>query len=246
MRFLIMGYGSMGKRHHRNLLACLPSADVVIYDPMLFPDVGAYPLADAAIIASPAHLHQEHMAWCSCKKIPFFVEKPMTGQVPYTAEQERSAVGFNYRFHSQWPEIMKLASEGFLHFYAHEQLVARYGRTVGWTSASHAIDMAVQALGPPLRGGIALQSDGIVLFGHIDHTKGRSEYDYNMDAQRKDVWISGRGSQLSLVKDESCYRKEMDAWVELLLHQTRDSRLATIEHGYMVDNILKECIDVAR
>src|SRR3990167_2210923 len=106
MQCLIIGYGSMGRRHARNMQEITPEIDLCIYDPIVYPST-VLALSDMAVIASPLDHHQEYIDWCFASEppIPFLVEKPLgTLWVP-TCADARSAVDFNYRFHHQWQDI---------------------------------------------------------------------------------------------------------------------------------------------
>ena len=242
MQFLIIGYGSMGKRHAKNLRVLLPGADIRIYDPMMPGTILAY--ADAVIIASPAETHPMYMKWCNDRDIPipFFVEKPLGTSVLPNSYAPECAIGFNYRFHCQWPDIETLAQRKILRFYARESLYSRYGATVGWTTVSHALDMALQLLGPSREDGVDLCSDGIRLVGTITHVSGAmSVYDYDMDAGTKEVTISNDHATLSVERDVACYIYEMQAWLTTLATGKRDLRLATLADGVAVEHCLELC-----
>ena len=240
MHFLIIGYGSMGQRHAKNLRLLMPQADIKIYDPMIPGTI--LTSADAVIIASPAETHTQYMQWCSDRDVvmPFLVEKPLgISSIPYYYAPE-CAVGFNYRFHRQWDDIKQLAQNGVLRFYAREKLYTRYGATVGWTTVSHALDMALQLLGPARDSRVHLRSDGIRLVGTIDHVAGGlSRYDYDIDASMKKVTVSNEKNTLLIERDDECYVDEMQAWLTTLITGHRDIHLATLDDGEAVEQCLE-------
>ena len=242
MRFLVIGYGAMGKRHAANLRVLMPEAPVLLYDPAL-PGTSLAE-ADAVIIATPEATHAAYMQWCCQQKrpLPFFVEKPLGTTMLPVASFEYCTIGFNYRFHKEWDRIVALAQHGVLKFTTHTSLLSRYGATVGGTVASHAIDMALCLLGPPEEGGIHLASDTIRLSGSIMHKHGESFYEYDMDAAHKMATIGNDTETISLMRDEECYLAEMQAWGACLQGNGRDARLATIEDGVAVEYCLERIV----
>jgi predicted dehydrogenase len=75
MKVLIVGYGSAGKRHAENAKAL--GHDVAIYDPPR--GIGTWDEsldANAAIIASPPHVHLRGLSLCTQANMPVLVEKP--------------------------------------------------------------------------------------------------------------------------------------------------------------------------
>lgn len=244
MRYLIIGYGSMGRKHTANLQQLCPDAEIYLYDPVLFPERKLIP-SDAAIIASPAQQHREHILWCCQQRMPFLVEKPLgMTQIP-SVIPPACAVGFNYRFHAQWHDIATLAKTEKLYFRAYESFFARYGPTVGWTSTSHAIDMALILLGAADPDGVHLWSDGIRLQGTIMHRHGISRYDYHCDTGKKDVTINNGRTRLVIRRDPQAYHHEISAWLTWLHTGVRDPRLASIADGLAVENCLQRCVNDA-
>ena len=239
MHFLLCGYGSMGRRHAANLQCLVLESRITLYDPIMFPMQALIP-ADAVIIASPLAYHAAQIEWCCrCRPpLPFLVEKPLAIDTLPAVYDPRCAVGFNYRFHRQWEAIAQLARRGRLIFTAYEQLLARYGPTVAGTSTSHAIDMALALLGPAES--VHLASDGVCLFGYIEHAHGRSQYRYHMDAPVKHVIIGNGDESMALERDEDCYVREMQAWLACLYGGARNPRLATLADGLAVEQVLCE------
>jgi len=121
---LVLGAGSIGRRHARNLVAA--GASVAVADPVTSPDVegvdavawddadpGAYA---GVVIASPTihHLDQAHAA--SASGTPALVEKPLAtsaaGAAALLPANDRVRVGFNLRFHRPIAELVQLVHEG--------------------------------------------------------------------------------------------------------------------------------------
>ena len=129
MKIIVIGSGSIGKRHAANIRALRPDARLVIADPKQQAPRGAFQVYrdwvealqshtyDCAVIASPTEFHYEQLLACCERGIPALVEKP-----PATAAQLehyralveryqdlRYAIGFQYRFHDKFQEICVMA-----------------------------------------------------------------------------------------------------------------------------------------
>ena len=122
-RVLVMGAGSIGTRHIRNLVQLGARVDFV--DPsaargsplsmqpdatqVIDPSPGAY---DGIVIATPNSMHHEHLRWALSANAVALVEKPMvvsTSELDNVllAESDRILVGYNLRFHSGYGEVRR-------------------------------------------------------------------------------------------------------------------------------------------
>lgn len=168
----IIGLGSMGMRHAKNIRKL--GHHVWGHDPDMSKrlelgyDFTASKIehmesADAFIIASPTSCHQRHMCECATARKPFFVEKPIAdtpnaGLLYDYLTQMPCMVGYNLRFHS----CVKKAKEWITDFgpswigtplWAHFTCAQRSskpdylrdGVILNW---SHEIDLALYLLGP--------------------------------------------------------------------------------------------------
>lgn len=118
-RILIIGSGSIAKRHMRNLRSQFPDAGVVCVSStgrsLESSEVPATEISasiedalkrptDFAVVASPANLHLEHAVQILKKGIPVLVEKPLCLSLadnPYRmllGGGEKIGVGYNLRF----------------------------------------------------------------------------------------------------------------------------------------------------
>ncbi len=255
-RFLVIGYGSMGKRHAANLRALRPNVDIVAADPD--PNSGAN-VADwqsltkpffGAIIASPHEMHPAQMQGLALAGIPFLAEKPLApcGGMAYCeravsqAAGAPCAVGFNYRYHPEAvASIPVWRAGGRADFVATDNLQRRYGQTVAETMVSHAFDMALQAFGPARQ--VDIISDGVALTGTIVHENGRSSYNYDMAADRRLSVVHGRASTRWLTPHEPAYRDELADWLTWLETGHRPERLATLADGLAVQAIMEQIRD---
>lgn len=253
MRVALLGYGRIGRRHADNLRALRPDVDILVYDPAVHPAKDApfgeaasvnvaLETATAAIIATPADRHLEIMERCNDLRLPYLVEKPPVGmgqleafEAIVDAAPEACAVGFQYRFH---PVVAHLAAaadryERVYEFEAHEDLVSVYGRTVVETMGSHAIDLALYLAGESWRE--ALTTDGVRLRGSIEHITGaRTIIDQRMDCGPRLSRLSDR----LLYPDDAMYRAELAAWLDWLEGGVRDPRLATLQDGLAVVDVM--------
>ncbi len=133
MKAAVLGCGSIGQRHTRNLIAL--GARVIAFDPD--PDrlraaaqVGAESArtvdelfgahADVALVCTPPSLHVEGLRAALDAGLDVFVEKPIATTLPEAsalverAERERRlvAVGYNLRFHAGLAEAKRLIDGG--------------------------------------------------------------------------------------------------------------------------------------
>lgn len=135
MRIAVLGCGSIGQRHLRNLLA-IGQSDIVAYDPALeireevlnlykvaacetLEDVwGQEP--DVAFITSPSHLHLEHSCLAAHHGCHLFIEKPMSDRLEglddllaiVQEEHLVTMVGYNTRFHHGPSSVKRLIENG--------------------------------------------------------------------------------------------------------------------------------------
>lgn len=259
MKALILGYGSIGQRHAANLRALYPDCDQIIVDP----DKGYKQREesemddfDLAIIASPTACHLSQMTELARHGVPFLCEKPPCMEAEtdeyrglvngFEASGLRCAIAFQYRYHKQARHIQKLAWAGYISFAARDDLLTRYGPTIGGTMASHALDLALWAQGDP--GQWEITSDGVLFKGKINHKNGgESLFDLRMDTGPRVSEVHGRNRMIDLAPDDSAYVKMLSAFVTWAgstgspTGAGRDSRLATLRDGLAVMEILSTC-----
>src|ERR1051326_395563 len=112
---LLLGAGSIGKRHLFNLRQLRPQANIVVYDPVatIAPDpkvllVRDHPeqfTVDCAVIASPTEHHCQQALKLVRKNIPIYIEKPVCSKSEFgiliapIMMYSKSTCGFQYRFH---------------------------------------------------------------------------------------------------------------------------------------------------
>ena len=136
MKFLIAGFGSIGRRHFRNLLA-LGERDILFYrtHQSTLPDdeLAGFPVEsdlraalaykpDAVIVSNPTALHLDvaiPAARCGCHLL---LEKPVSHSMARLGELEQAVnqngcrvlVGFQFRFNPGLQKIKQLLIEGVI------------------------------------------------------------------------------------------------------------------------------------
>lgn len=264
MKILVLGYGSIGRRHVANLRELqVPVESIIIADPLfdgassdpqwhpidhgsmaVFTDwrlaIRTHPDADAAIIASPTMAHGEQMGELAKLDIPFYVEKPLgTSSLPVRLPK-RCAVGFQYRWHEAWPHLARMAGEyDELRFYARDNLLDRYGPHVADVMGSHPIDTALALLGDAEK--VSLHSNGAYLRGRIEHQRGRvSLFDLDISTGPRESRVSAGHETVELTADPHMYVKALAVWLGWVLHGVSDSKLAKLPDGLAVECVLAE------
>ena len=137
MRILIIGFGSIAKKHLAALKAIDPSCEVSLLRRQANEDLGEFkPLIkniyidsaiafqhahDAVIITNPAVFHAEYVRRCFAVKLPVFVEKPLTAnlaeaqalkQLYDQSSQPVVMVGYCMRFLKPLGIIKQMITEG--------------------------------------------------------------------------------------------------------------------------------------
>ena len=134
MKFLIAGFGSIGRRHFRNLLA-LGEKDIVLYrtHQSTIPDneITGYPVEtdltkalahkpDGVIIANPTALHLDVALAAARQGCHLLMEKPISHNLDRVDELQKAVaksgsrvvVGFQFRFHPTLNKAKTLIGEG--------------------------------------------------------------------------------------------------------------------------------------
>lgn len=129
MRILVLGAGSIGARHARNLLDI--GVDVDVADPVQeraqaisgagdhWPVEGPADVEgrDALLVATPTRLHAEHASWGVHAGIPVLVEKPVATSVDgarslaASAAERQVMVAYNLRYHEPVQRLVAIAGE---------------------------------------------------------------------------------------------------------------------------------------
>ena len=136
MKFLIAGFGSIGRRHFRNLLS-LDEHDILLYrtghSTLPGDELAGFPVEtdlraalaytpDAVIISNPTALHLDvaiPAAQCGCHLL---IEKPVSHSMARLGELEHAVqnngskvlVGYHFRFNPGLQQVKKLLEEGVI------------------------------------------------------------------------------------------------------------------------------------
>ena len=187
MRHVIVGLGSIGQRHLRNLKTLRPDDEFVTVDvngKADYPELD-YTLEDIidgslVYICSPYEHHRTHFyAAYGFGAKGIFVEKPLFAPgicQPISGSYECPiAVGYNHRWHPFFRQLKSSsASIAYLHLYGSEDLSSKYGPTALGTMASHSIDLGLWLLGDALNSNV-LDYGGLSLVG-IRHQSGAATH----------------------------------------------------------------------
>ena len=124
---LVVGAGSIGTRHARNLKSAGASVSLTDLDPARgqgLDDVARVPFDlervaeyDGVVIASPTRFHRDQALTVLDRRVPVLVEKPMAMETDDLGELEAAAggrlmVGFNLRLHEPVERFMELVHGG--------------------------------------------------------------------------------------------------------------------------------------
>jgi hypothetical protein len=266
-KYLLFGLGSIGRRHADNLRALRPACHIIAADPfcaqpepggpitMFYRDwrraLADHPDSAAAIIASPTAAHFEQLAECWAYRIRgVYAEKPLClpseigdcETLVRAVTGARWVSGFQYKFAQAMPRLRQAAEHhGEVTFYARDNLLNRYGHTVGDAMACHPLATACWIFGEPIS--VHLATDGIGFSGYLVHTGGRvSRFDIRMDAEsRSSFGFAGR-SRVDLPGGDVnfMYRQCMRSWLDWLDGKPRDPRLSSLADGLSVSRVLSQ------
>jgi len=249
MKVLVLGLGSIGKRHLANLRAILPQVRVVGADPValfdlsdgdaMFSDwseaVNSNPDARAAIIASPISAHLEQAIALRAAGIPFYCEKPigLLGELPQWTQFGDSlhcAVGYQYRFHPVYRAIAStIRRRHEARFVANDDLIDHYGPDCLSYIAAHPIDTALWLLSSAVS--VDMITDGLSVRGRIKHAFGTSEHLYRIDIGPRRSIVSIGDETMSLDPCNDMYLDALSAWLAWVGGAERDERTATLADG---------------
>ncbi len=256
--YLIIGYGSIGKRHARNLLTLRPGATLVIVDPLYHKSLSLeealdYPGIAGAIVASPTEQHLAQLLALHARGIPLYLEKPVCKIAQFQSQTVRDelaylsrlpwkcALGFQYRFHSQAVRLCTPKPD-HLSFVAQDDLLKAYGATVAETMASHSIDLALFAQGSARYA--ELKTDGKAFSGQVYHTSGAvSDFDLHMDREPRQSTIAvdyerGGSVRLKIEAEDEMYVKALDEWLHWVRERQRPRRLSLLGDGLRVMELI--------
>lgn len=168
MKIGILGHGSIGARHAKNLRTL--GHQVGVYDPDYEGTMDRATVikwADAIVIASPSSEHEGDIRACKKEKKPCFCEKPISlGPTINSILKYPVMVGYNLRFHPsvikarEWLKDERIGTPLWSNFlcaqYNNKPAYKRDGVTLNW---SHEIDLALHLLGPAKMAAASITKD---------------------------------------------------------------------------------------
>lgn len=192
MRIGILGYGSIGSRHGRNLTAL--GHKVIIHDPNMadsLPKDVVIEKSDAIVIASPTSEHASDILLCKRAGKPCFSEKPIANdwnKESYDFLKHPLMVGYNLRFHpcvvkaKEWLNEDRIGRPHWASFicaqFNDKPDYLRDGVTLNW---SHEIDLALHLLGKADVIGAAITKNDDVADILLRHRDSGTQTDIHLD-----------------------------------------------------------------
>ena len=256
MKHIILGFGSIGKRHYNNLMRVLSTwggcehDEIITVDPN--PRSGAafqiipFSVKDCAVyICSPTEFHfiQMNNAMIEGARA-IFVEKPMLDK--YTEVRVRNdipiAIGYCYRYHPVFQDIKRFGDHlRYLSLYASDKLDDRYGFTALETMASHSIDAALWCIGPATSWSVKDTGHrAAIQIVHRNDCITQIYADITSDPRETEVRFSTNihSGRFGIERYDPMYVEEMKAWLNYL--KTGDAgNLCTFEQALKVQEIMR-------
>jgi predicted dehydrogenase len=126
MNILVVGGGSIGQRHVKNLKALGVSVAVVDVNPDRKPDFSSIEAAcaadhfQAAFVCSPSRFHMEQATQCAERGMDLFIEKPLSHTLSGTKKLMKltklknlvTMVGSNWKFYPSFQKMKELLDAG--------------------------------------------------------------------------------------------------------------------------------------
>lgn len=219
MKIAVLGAGSIGSRHIKNLTEL--GHKVTAYDPGYIPEITSRKKviegADAVVIATPTSEHFNDIVACDRASKPMFVEKPLVAMyeewVNVPTEHIRM-VGYNLRFHSCVKRAKELMGEGAIgrplwaRFtcaqFSDKDLYLGDGVILNW---SHEIDLAIHLLGNAshitssawkMHDYIGEDTADIILYHKAVKCQSVVHLDYNTKPERRGFMIVGEAGAIEV------------------------------------------------
>lgn len=224
MKFGIIGYGSIGQRHAKNLRKL--GHTVVAYDPALINsdvrrEVHIYDDAtiDAVVICTPPPYHEGPLRACVERGKHIFVEKPISTSAGMLRQLLSAAddkglvvmVGTNLRFHGSVRRVdswlrQNMAGKPLWANFICAQLNAKYRDSVILNWGSHEVDLAIHFFGPvetvlcatanAPTAGVEDIADFTLL--HVSGMRSSFHLDYITPKEIRDAWIACEDKNIGL------------------------------------------------
>lgn len=263
----IIGYGSVGKRHARNLAAAGCRVLVVDIDTHDRDRCDVLEESDAALICTPAARHIEDAIEAANSNCHIFIEKPLAASWdPRVDELVRlveakslyAAVGYNLRWH---PELtgMKAAIERGEFGKISEGIFITESDIRTWRGASyadalaecsHELDLSLWLLGPARCISATREAAGGRWTIRLEHVSGATSsllLSYAESAYNRCGTIAGNGLlrsyRLTAEDIEPTYGRETEAFLGMLRH--RSHRCVPLNEGIAVLELIHQARELA-
>lgn len=233
MKFLVIGLGSIGMRHAKNLLDM--GHEVYVFDTKL-PELPRMPnlkwsvslddKVDGWIIASPTSTHKMYLEEAINGGHHVFVEKPIANKPDGIAELLTEAkqrnlvvmVGNNLRFNSAIQEAKKYCGKPEKAIFTIRQRNTKYKESVILNWGAHEIDEALYLLGPAkVESACGTDKDAQVFLRHENGCLSEIYLDYITDPEVRYGHIfrtDGVQCRYNKIVQDSDYVDEMQAFVD--------------------------------
>jgi len=255
MRHVLLGLGSIGKRHYNNLRLLAPEDEILTVDPqnsqadLRWPTNVEWRRDDVVYICTPTKNHLMDVGLLIYHQVrAIFVEKPLYEKgatVPHT--NIPIVCGYNYRFYSDYQSLYEQGGDiALMNVIGIENIQKKYGYTALETMLSHYLDLGLWLFGVPElvqivdRGWCATaslnfkDSAQMNVFSQIDGHYHR--------AQAEVVHSSGECIKINLgdkTELDAMYVKEMVAWLNFLETGER-GQLCFLEEALRVQLLMAE------
>lgn len=220
MKVGVVGYGSIGSRHARNLLAL--GHEVLVYDPVLQPSArvkferNIYESCDAVVIATPTLHHPAGLRACVERGKHVLIEKPLARSIGGLRElldlaKTNNAVvmmGNNLRFHpcikqaKAWLDADEIGDPIWAHFTCASRSLhpAYLDDGVILNTGAHEVDVALHLFGPAKVLYADTVEDIIADFGLLHESGLRSTFhlDFCTPNEIREAWIVGDKEKIGI------------------------------------------------
>ncbi len=221
MKVGVVGNGSIGSRHARNLKAL--GHEVLVYDPANTRDVrferNIYEECEAVVIATPSPFHEAGIRACVERGKHVLVEKPISTAIGLLPDLLRIAdekglvimMGNNLRLHpcvqqvKQWIGAGEIGEQLWASFICTHQ-TTKYTDSVVLNWGAHEVDLALHLLGPArvatasvvFNAGEGIEDIADFLLIHDSGCRSSFHLDYVTPNEIREFWIAGEEDNIGI------------------------------------------------
>jgi UDP-N-acetylglucosamine 3-dehydrogenase len=218
MKVGVVGLGSIGSRHMRNLK--MLGHEVPVYDPVLPQRVAfersIYEDCEAVVVASPTMFHEQALRACVERNRHVLIEKPISKQIGAIPDLLRRAddkglvvmTGNNLRLHpcvqqvKQWLGAGEIGEPLWASFTCAHQTEKYTDDGVVLNTGAHEVDLALYLFGPA-KCLTAHESDTAAYFTLLHDSGVRSNFflDHATPHRIREFWIAGAEKNIGVDLD---------------------------------------------